>query len=107
AARVQTATLAERDQLLDDPPQVLRLRQGRGDLLVLQERMGHVVEHGLAVRAGAAELTAGIAMAHGRSLPPLGLSRVPRGAWRAPRCSPAANSGSPSPDGAPFAPALP
>src|SRR5436309_1077781 len=42
AAGMQIAALAERDQLLDDGPQILRLRQGRDDLLVLDQGLRHV-----------------------------------------------------------------
>ena len=49
AAGVQVAALAERDELLHDRAQLLRLGQGGGDLLVLDQRGRHVGEHGLAV----------------------------------------------------------
>src|SRR5579863_5748085 len=64
--RVQAAALAERDELLDHRTQVLRLGERGGDLLVLQQRMGHVVEHGLAVGGFAAEAAAAKTMAHGQ-----------------------------------------
>ena len=38
AARMQVAALAERDQLLDDRAEILGLRQGRDDLLMLDQR---------------------------------------------------------------------
>ena len=65
AAGMQVAALAQRDQLLDDRTQVLRLGQGGDDLLVLDQRGGHVGEHSLAVAGGSAELAAGITVAHG------------------------------------------
>ena len=61
---MQAAALAERDQLLGDRPQLLRLRQRRGDLLVLQQRVRHVAEHGEAVAGGDAELPAGNSVTH-------------------------------------------
>src|SRR5690606_28343323 len=64
APRVKPAALPERDEPLHDRPQVLCLGQGRGDLLMLQERMRHVAEHGLSVRGGAAELPAAVAVTH-------------------------------------------
>ena len=91
AAGVQVAALAERDQLLDDRAKVLGLRQGGGDLLVLDERLGHVGEHRLAMLGGAVEAPLGVSVIHvafsfsglaaavprnGRSLfPPLPLRR--------------------------------
>src|SRR5690606_5808727 len=61
---VQVALLGEGDQLLDEGTQFLRLRQGGRDLLVLDQRGGHVGEHGLAVADRTAELTIGGAVAH-------------------------------------------
>ena len=48
-AGVQAALLAERDQLLDDRTQVLRLGQRGRDLLVLDQRAGQIDEHRLAM----------------------------------------------------------
>jgi hypothetical protein len=61
---VQVALLAERDQLLDEGTELLRLGQGRGDLLVLDQRRGHVGEHRGPVGARTAELAVGGAVAH-------------------------------------------
>ena len=58
-AGVQVAALAERDELLDDRTQVLRLRQRRDDLLVLDQRDGKVGEHRTAMACTAAEPAAG------------------------------------------------
>ena len=41
------AALAERHELLDDRTQVLGLRKGRGDLLVLDDSLAHICEHNL------------------------------------------------------------
>src|SRR5216683_2821463 len=67
-ACMQAAALAQGHKLLDDATQLLGFRQRGADLLVLQKRMRHVVEHGLAMGASTAELAAAQAMAHG-SLP--------------------------------------
>ncbi|VXA90708.1 hypothetical protein BREVUG8_10100 [Brevundimonas sp. G8] len=76
---VQVALLGEGDQLLDEGTQFLRLGQGRGDLLVLDQRGGHVREHGGAVATRATEFTMGGAVAH------LGLSYsgtgILKGTW--------------------------
>ena len=60
---MQVAALAERHQLLDDRTQVLRLRQGRHDLLVLDQRGRHVREHRAAVLGRAIELAMGVGVA--------------------------------------------
>ena len=60
AAGMQVAALGERHQLLDDRPQLLRLGQRRDDLLVLDQRGGHVGEHRLAVARRAVELAVGL-----------------------------------------------
>src|SRR5205823_6279003 len=101
AAVGETAVLAEGDQPLDDRAQILGFRQGRFDLLVLDERRGEVLEHRLAMGGFAAEAAAVKAMAHRTLI----LNRVRRGAWPIPRCFPAASSGSPCRDGAPSGPA--
>ena len=67
-ARVQVAPLAERDQLLDLGLHRLRLRLARLDPLVLDHLDAEVAEQRLAVRGVAAELVAGLAMAHGVGL---------------------------------------
>src|SRR5690606_2248688 len=61
---VQVALLGEGDQLLDEGTQFLRLGQSRGDLLVLDQRGGHVSEHGLAMADRTAELAVSGAVAH-------------------------------------------
>ena len=55
AAGMQVAALAERHQLLDHRPQLLRLRQRGHDLLVLDQRRSHVGEHRLAMFGGAVQ----------------------------------------------------
>src|SRR5690606_11032669 len=57
--------LGQGDPRLGDAAQFLGLRQGGLDQLVLEQRGGHVLEHGFAVGAGAAELAAGFLVAHG------------------------------------------
>src|SRR5271157_102418 len=64
AAGVQVAALAERHQLLDHWTKVLGLRQGGGDLLVLDERLGHVGEHRLTMFGGAVEAPLGVSVIH-------------------------------------------
>src|SRR5262245_37487792 len=121
---MQPTALAEGDELLDDRPQVLRLRQGRDDLLVLDQRRRHVGEHGAAMLGGAVELAVGIPVAH-RTLQTNDsndenggaaeqssvvlclISNDPRNAWPAHRCCRAASPALPCRGGAPSAPALP
>ncbi len=74
AAGVQVAALGERDQLLDLRLDGLRLRLGRLDPLVLDQLLGQVHQQRLAVGAVAAELVAGLLVAHGS-----GILRVARG----------------------------
>src|SRR6266851_5008587 len=62
---MQPAALAERDQPLDDRPQILRLGQRGADLLVLEEGGSEVLEHRLPVGGGAAEAAMAHPMAHG------------------------------------------
>src|SRR5579862_752281 len=121
AAGMQPALLAERDQALDDRPQILRLRQRRADLLVLQQRGGEVLEHRLAVGRAAAEAAMVHPVAHGsvfrlvidllagssRPGGGCGANTARRSAWPAPRCSRAASWRSPCPNGAPYWPAPP
>jgi hypothetical protein len=64
AAGVQAALLAERDQLLDDRTQVLRLVQRGRDLLVLDESTGEIHEHRLAMLRRAVELPTAIVVTH-------------------------------------------
>ncbi|MCY1558924.1 hypothetical protein D9M68_959010 [compost metagenome] len=52
---MQIAALAQGDQLLDDRTQVLGLGKRSNDLLVLDQRGGHICEHGLAVASSPAE----------------------------------------------------
>src|SRR6202035_5278441 len=49
AARVQIPLLAERHQLLDHRTQILGLGERGDDLLVLDQRLSHIGEHGDAV----------------------------------------------------------
>src|SRR5205814_3184147 len=65
----KTALLAERDQLLHDRAQFLRLRQRGDDLLVLDQRRAHIGEHRAPVLGGAIELAVNPAVTHGVSLP--------------------------------------
>src|SRR5262249_53473690 len=105
-AGVQAAALAERDQLLDDRTQVLRLVQRGRDLLVLDESAGEIHEHRLAMLGGAVELPAAIVMTH--DLIPLQRpSTALPAASPFPRCCPAASPGFPCPGGGPCRPALP
>src|SRR5262249_21984659 len=64
---MQAAALAERDELLDDRAQVLRLRQRGDDLLVLDQRGRHVGEHRAAMLGRAVELAVYLAVAHQNS----------------------------------------
>src|SRR5580693_10647124 len=67
AARMQVAALAERDELLDDRAQILRLRQRRRDLLVLDQRRAQVRQHRFAMIRAAAELAVSLGVTHGRT----------------------------------------
>src|SRR5690349_18754316 len=62
------AALGQRNQLLDIRPKLLRLGDGGGDLLVLDERSSHVAEQGRAVAGGTLKFTAANTMAHGSFL---------------------------------------
>src|SRR5215207_10774582 len=124
---MQVAALAERNQLLNDGAQVLCLRQRRNDLLVLDQRGGHVGEHRLAVLGGAVEAPTPESMTHWLSpfygrrakerpsllclpLPLAGevkLSSALRSAGRDPQCSPAASPAHPCRDASPWRPRLP
>src|SRR6185437_3621442 len=64
AARREAAALAGGDEALDDGTQILRLGQRRGDLLMLQQSMGEIVEHRLAMGRSAAEMPAIHAVTH-------------------------------------------
>src|SRR5713101_2028314 len=129
---MQPAALAERDQPLDDRPQILGLGQRGADLLVLEEGGGEVLEHRLPVGGGAAEAAMAHPMAHysvsrtlaspdpswpGLTRPSTGipgsspgmtggggldLNRAHRSAWPALRCFRAARRGSPCPNGGPY-----
>jgi len=55
------------DQLLDEGPKVLGLRHRGHDALVLDQRGGHVADHGVAVAGRPAQLVASFAMSHGCS----------------------------------------
>src|SRR5947209_19807680 len=76
AARMQVAALAERDQLLDDGPQVLGLWQCGDDLLMLDQCLRHVGEHRLTVLGGAVEAALRASMIH--RLSPVLAAAVPR-----------------------------
>src|SRR6185437_9590867 len=78
AARMQVAALGQRHQLLDEGPQLLGLRQGGDDLLVLDQAGRHVGEHGGAVGGRAAQFAVRDTVAH------FGLSWVLRPAWNGP-----------------------
>ena len=58
------AALGDRDQLLDEGAQLLRLLLGRDDPAVLDQRPRHVAEHGEAMTGVSAEFTAGFLMSH-------------------------------------------
>src|SRR6266700_5923544 len=119
-ARMQVTAFAERDKLLDHRPQILGLRQGSDDLLVLDQCRRHVGEHGAAMLRLAIELPMDLAVAHirlqttddGRQIrdniirrpsavlsPPI--SNDLRTAWPAPRYCPAASPALPCRDEAP------
>src|SRR6185295_9243384 len=66
-ARVQVAALGQRDQLLDDRAQVLRLRQRRDDLLVLDQRGSEMLEQRVALVGAPVELAVSIAVTHVRT----------------------------------------
>src|SRR5690606_16172049 len=66
AAVGDAVDLGQGHQRLGDAAQFLGLGQGGLDQLVLEQRGGHVAEHGFAVGAGAVELAAGFLVAHGR-----------------------------------------
>src|SRR5690606_11496948 len=67
AAVGEPATLGQRDQLLDVGAQLLRLGRGGLDLLVLDQRGGHVAQQGRAVARLALQLAAGNAVLHVRT----------------------------------------
>src|SRR5215212_4472865 len=116
-ARMEVAALCERDQLLDDRAQVLRLGKRRDDLLVLDQRGGEMLEQRGALVGAPIELAVCIAVTHRVLLKPpnadrpraasASLSNDPRSAWPALRCSPAASQALPCRDADPSAPALP
>lgn len=57
--------LGQGDQRLGNATQFLGLGQGGFDQFVFEQRHRHVLEHSLAVRAGAAQVTTTFTMAHG------------------------------------------
>ena len=63
-ARVQVAALAQRDKFVRYPLEFLGFRQGRLDLLMLDQGPGHVGEHGLAVLVGAVQLAVAASVTH-------------------------------------------
>src|SRR4029077_10861311 len=64
AAGVQIAAFAERDEFLHHRAKLLRLRQRRGDLLMLDQRGAHIAEHRLAMLRRAVELAVNLAVTH-------------------------------------------
>ena len=58
------AALGNRDQALDERPQLLRTRNGGLEVLVLDERMGLVAEHRDAMIRHAAEFPMRLAVSH-------------------------------------------
>src|ERR1019366_5625714 len=64
AARGKAALLGQRDHFFHDRAKFLRLRQGSDDLLVLDQRGGHVGEHGGAMRRMPAELAVKFSVTH-------------------------------------------
>src|SRR5450759_5836444 len=64
AARGKAALLGQRDQFFHDRAKFLRLRQGSDYLLVLDQRGGHVGEHGGAMRRMPAELAVNFSVTH-------------------------------------------
>src|SRR5918997_239542 len=68
-ARVQRAGPRLRDQLLDERPQLLRLRLGRLDRAVLDQGCGEIAHQRELLLARAPELPASLAMPHGRVTP--------------------------------------
>src|SRR5690606_9872023 len=79
----EAAALGEGDELFHIRAQLAGLRQGGGDLLVLDEGGGHVLEQGGAVCGSTAQFTAGNAVAH------WSLSVCSRGRMRYPGPGPA------------------
>jgi len=65
AAVGERGLLAEGDHRLDHAPQLLRLGQRGGDLLVAQERHRHVAKHRQAVTRRAVELAQPVSVTHG------------------------------------------
>src|SRR3546814_18430378 len=61
---MQVAPLAQRDELVHQRLQLFGFRQRGGDLLVLDQRRGHVAEHRATVGARLVELATGITVAH-------------------------------------------
>ena len=55
---MQVAALAERDKLFNDRTDFLGLRQGRHDLLMLDQRSSHIGKHRLAMAGGPVKLAA-------------------------------------------------
>src|SRR6266699_6106214 len=119
-ARMQVTAFAERDKLLDHRPQILGLRQGSDDLLVLDQGRRHVGEHGAAMLRLAIELPMDLAVAHIRlqttddrsgqrpsSVISSAINNDLRTVWPAPRYCPAASPVLPCRDEAPSGPALP
>ena len=64
----QAVCLGQSDQRLSNATQFFGFWQSSFDQLVLEQRHRHVLEHGLAVRAGAAEVTTTFTMTHGSFL---------------------------------------
>src|SRR6185369_3662894 len=60
----KVALLADRHQLLDDRTKLLRLRQSRDDLLVLDQRRAHVGEHRHTMRRMTPQLAVNFSVTH-------------------------------------------
>ena len=82
---MKIAALAQRDEAVDDAPEILGLRQGRLNLLVLQQGDRHIGKHGLAVRAAAIQFAMAETMTHGSSSFSPGLARETDCMPRSPR----------------------
>src|SRR5471032_266660 len=64
----QAIYFGQSDQRLSNATQFFGFWQSRFDQLVLEQRHRHVLKHGLAVRAGAAQVTTTFTMTHGSFL---------------------------------------
>jgi hypothetical protein len=64
ATSVEIATLSERDKLVYGPLKLFRLGKGRLDLLMLDQRPGHIGPKGFSVLVRTVELPVSVAMIH-------------------------------------------